>query len=170
MIKRPAMEGDSIKTLWRACLTPRHPQPEWVVQPQGLLIEKLSAMRCRTQTRVHVRPLSCSRMSPVLMKHSPYPLPSLSPHIPTKWVWWGSISRANRVRIVLLRSYLPSALQLSAYEDTGRVLSVCGPWLVVVFDCYSHLRRRLCKSFGGVEITFSEVPGCCHIVTWKLRI
>lgn len=103
------------------------------VQPQGLLIEKLSAMRCHTQTHVHMCPLSCSRMSPVLMKHSPYPLPSLSPYIPTKWVWWGSISQANRVRIVLLRSYLPSALQLSACEDMRRVLSVFSPWLVVVF-------------------------------------
>lgn len=47
------------------------------------------------------------------------------------------------MRIVLLHSYLPSALQLSAYEDTGGVLSVCSPWLLVVFDCYSHLRQRL---------------------------
>lgn len=59
-------------------LTPHHPKLEWVIQPQGLLIEKLSAMRCHTQTHVHMCPLSCSRMSPVLMKHSPYPLPSLS--------------------------------------------------------------------------------------------
>lgn len=118
---------DSIERLQRACLTPHHPQLEWVVQPQGLLIEKLSAMRCRTQTHMHTCPLSCSRMSPVLMKHSPYPLPSLSHYIPIKWVWWGSIRQANRVRIVLLCSYLPSALQLSAYEDTGGVLSVFSP-------------------------------------------
>lgn len=170
MLKRLAMEGDSTVTLQRACLTPHHPQLEWVVQPQGLLIEKLSAMRCHTQTHVHVCPLSCSRMSPVLMKHSPYPLPSPSSYIPTKWVWWGSISQANRVWIVLLHSYLPSALQLSVYEDTDGVLSVYNPWLVVVFDCYSHLRRRLCKSFGGVEIKFSRVPLCCHIVTWEFRI
>ena len=56
------------------------------------------------------------------------------------------------MRIVLLHSYLLSALQLSAYEDTGGVLSVFAPWLVVVFDCYSHLRQRLYKCFGGVEI------------------
>ena len=151
--------------LQRACLTLHHPQLKWVVQPQGLLIEKLSAMRCHTQAHVHICPLSCSRMSPVLMKHSPYPLPSPSPYIPTKWVWWGSISQANRVRIVLLRSYLPSALQLSACKDTGGVLSVFSPWLAV-FDYYSHLRQRLCKSFGGVKIKLSKVSGCCHIVTW----
>lgn len=141
----------------------------WVVQAQGLLIEKLSAMRCHTQTHVHTRPLSCSRMSPVLMKHSPYPLPSPSPHIPTKWVWWGSISQANRVRIVLLHSYLPSALQLSAYEDTGGVLSVSSPWLVVVFDCYSHLRHRLCKCFGGLKITFKEVFGVLSYYEFMIK-
>lgn len=59
------------------------------------------------------------------------------------------------MRIVLLHSYLPSALQLSAHEDTGGVLSVFSPWLVVVFDCYSHLRRRLYKCFAGVEIKLS---------------
>lgn len=145
MIKRPAMEGDSSETLQRPRLTSHHPHLEWVVQPQGLLIEKLSAMRCHTQTHVHMCALSCSRMSPVLMKHSPYPLLSLSPYIPTKWVWWGSIIQANRVRIVLLHSYLPSEFQLSAYEDTGGVLSVFSPWLVVCF----WLLFPFCKCFGG---------------------
>lgn len=144
------MGSDSSETLQRACLTPRHPQHEWVIQPQVPLIEKLSAMRCHTQTHVHMCALSCSRMSPVLMKHSPYPLPSPSLYIPTKWVWWGSISRANRVRIVLLHSYLPSALQLSAYEDMDGLLSPFSPELVVVFDCYSHMRtERTCGSVAA---------------------
>lgn len=63
---------------WKVIVTPYHSRLKWVVQPQVFLIEKLSVLRCHTQTHMRMCLLSCSCMSPVLMKHCPYPLPSLS--------------------------------------------------------------------------------------------
>lgn len=119
-----------------------------------------------THKHVHMVPLilflhvSCFNET-----HSAYPLPSLCPYIPTKWMCWGSISLANRVRIVpvFISSF---STWLSGYEDTAGVLSAFSPWLAVVFDCLSHLRSVLVKS----RLNFSKVSGCCRIGTCEFRI
>lgn len=147
------------------------PQPHITHNSTRLSNHKFSSLESyqrRDDIHKHMCTLSCSRVSPVLMKHSPYPLSSLLIYS-HKWVWWGSVSQANRVWIVLLHSYLPLAIQLSVYEDTGGVLSVFSPWIVAVFDCYSHLRQRLCKCFCGAEIKLREVFRCFCIVTYDFR-
>ena len=120
-------------------------------RPTACLIENLSAMRCRTQPHVHMCALSCSHTSPDLMKHFPYPLPSLSV-FPTKWIWWGSNlpgEQSVNCSPTLLSPLSTSAVSVWRY---GRI-SVC-------------LQPTACCSFS-IAIPIGDTDFCTVSVSWS---